>query len=145
MTPVTFLSWLSLGLEHHHAQRWDRQLDRIRSAVPGDLFGHAARVVAQVAAAVEAGIAAEDFVVPDQLRHAQAMRAARNGREIAKRDDVIAGMFRLADEAERAFFPVVAVDPLEALVVEVDLVQSWLSPIDVVQVADALLQALVRF
>ena len=53
-------------------------------------------------------------------------------------------VLRPANVAQRAVFVVVAIDPLETAIVEVDFVQGLLAAQEAIQVGDALLQALVR-
>ena len=77
------IAGLSAGLEDNHSQRRQDDRDRVGAAVPGDRLGHDAGAVAQVAAAVVHRVAVEDFLVPAQLGHAQAVARARHRREVA--------------------------------------------------------------
>ena len=92
-------------------------------------FGHGAGAVAHVAAGVVRRIAVEDLFVPALFRHAQPIAHARHGREVAGTTTKSLGIFRPADVAQRAVVVVVAVDPLEAVVVEIDFVQGLFAAI----------------
>ncbi len=102
-----------------------------------------AAVVARVAAAVDLGIAVKDFAVETILRYANAETAVQYGREIADRHHV-AAVFCLTQKGNHAVVGIVALDPLKAIVGEVQLVQGWFAGAEGVEVGDQALDALVR-
>ena len=102
----------------------ERQADRVGPAVPGDRLGHDSGSVAHVAATVEHRIAVEDFLVPAEFGHAQAISAPDDRREVAAHDDEVARVFCPAEVTQGTVLIVVAIDPLEARRIEVDLVSA---------------------
>ena len=89
-----------------------------------------AATVAEVAAAVVRRVAVADFFVPAGFRSADFIADAWNWREVAAADHVVIRVFAFADERQDAVLPVVAIDPFEAVVFEIHLVQSGFASIN---------------
>src|SRR5262249_41368347 len=68
---LRFSPWLAL--EHHEREWGQDQIQRLRVAVRRHGLGVGAAAVAHVAAAVERGVAVEDFAIPALLGHADAI------------------------------------------------------------------------
>ncbi len=117
----------------------------MRPAVGHVVGRHNARAIANIAAAVVGGIAVENLFVPAAFRHAQQVAFAWHRCEIVGHDHKVRRIFCLAHEAEHAVLPVVAIDPFEARVIEIDFVQSRLAAHELVQIGHGLFQTLVRF
>ncbi len=132
-------------LEHIHGQGGQCETDRVGAAVPGNLVGHHTRSVAHVAAAVIHRVAVEDFFVPTGLRYAQPVTLADDRREVATDQDEISRILGPPQEAQRTILIVVAIDPLEARRIEVDLMQGRFAAVDLVHVGHEALQSAVRF
>src|SRR5690242_10840476 len=79
----------------------------------GDRFG--AAVVAEVAAAVERGIAVQELAPVAAARHADAVIVPRNGREVANHEQRRHALAGLAQEREHALLPVAALHPAEPI------------------------------
>src|SRR5581483_6735805 len=114
---------LAALLQVEAPERWDGQPDRLLEAVGGDRFAGGAAAVADIASAVQTGVAVEDFGVPAGLRDADSILQARNRREIEDHHDEIADVARVSDDRDDAVLVVVAVDPAEGVRIEITLVQ----------------------
>src|SRR5438876_10846489 len=95
------------------AMRWER--GRLEAAE-----------VALAAAAVIAGVAVEHLVPKAATRNSHPIVVARHRREVTNDHERLLGLLTLAQKANHAGLKVVAVDPFEALVAEIDLVQRRL-------------------
>ena len=78
-----------------------------------DLFRVESARVADIAAAVQAGVAIQELVIEAGLGHADAVAAADDRRPVQHDDDPVSGVGGAADERDDARVVVVAVDPLE--------------------------------
>ena len=101
--------------------------------------------VADVAAAVGGGIGVEDFAVEAGLGDADAIIFADYGREIRDDDqEIFVVVTRAAHETQYAVFGVSAIEPLETLPLEIDLVQSGLALAERIEIGHQSLHTLVR-
>src|SRR4051794_11379559 len=104
-------------------------------AVPVDRGGRGAADIPLAAAAVEGGVAVEQLGPVAAPGDADAVIVLRVGREIADDQGEFAARPRLAEHAEDAVLGIVAVDPLEAVRLAIELVQRRLAAIERVEVA----------
>ena len=106
-------------------------------------LGGAAAEVTDVAATVDRGVGIEHLLPVAGARNADAVARAGLGGEVAADDDEIRGVAIAAKVGEDALVGVVAVDPLEAGRIAVELVQRRRVRVEPVQVAHQSLHALV--
>ena len=90
----------------------------------GNLAAAKAGTVAQIAPAIVLRVAVEDLVVPTDLGHAQTVFHPRDRREVAGNHQEIIRVFCTAEISECALRPVMAIDPLKTLVLEIELVEG---------------------
>ena len=107
------------------------------------LLGEDAAEVPPSGAAVDGGVAVEHLFPAQALRDADAEAAARHRREVAHTEDGTRPVAAVAQEADDALVVVVAVDPLEAGRIVVQLVQRRLLAIQAVEVGHPLLDPAV--
>src|SRR3954467_11089597 len=88
--------------------------------------------IAETAAVIIRRIAIEDFPPPAAAGSAGAVIHARHGSEVAGDEHDVAVRLSFAQEAQRAAFGVVAVDPLEAGGIAVELVERRLAAVGAV-------------
>src|SRR5690348_9487493 len=131
-------------LEVQTPERRERQSDRLIESVRGRGFRVDAAVVADVAAAVNRGVAVQELGVVTLLRHADAVLGARNRREVEHHDEVLAAVARVAHHRDDAVLVVVAVDPAEARGLEVDLMEGALRLVMPVEILYEAAQRRVR-
>ena len=101
-------------------------------------------LVAHVGAAIDGGIAVEDFLPAATLRSPQTVVVVRNGRAVEDDQQRVLGIVAVAQIGQHAMGTVVGADPLEAAAVEVALVQGRLGAHQVVERADEVLDAYVE-
>ncbi len=104
----------------------------------------AAGEIAEIAAAIVRRIAVEDFGIPAALRHADAMLQTGSRREVQTDHEEVVGILATTQVSQRAFLMIVAIDPLEAAALKIELVQRPFGLQQVIQVGHALLDAVVR-
>ena len=97
--------------------------------------------VAEIAAAVDLGVAVQELDIRTGLGHADDVGLSRYRREVDGYHDEVGGIVRAPDERHHAALEIAAVDPFEAGVVEVHLVQRRLSRQRVIQVTHPVLDA----
>ena len=125
-----------LWFEEYGAQRRQRNPHRIGSAVPTGLLSLDAGVIANIAAAVMFRVAVEDLLVPSVHGDADWIICSCHRREVEARDKKIVWAFGATQVANRTMLAVVAVNPLESWLVEIEFVQGWLAVIEFVQIGD---------
>ena len=108
-----------MGLEEEHAQRRNAQREGIGSSHPRHRLGHYAAAIAEVAAAIALAIRIEKFAIVSWLGDAYAVSFVRNRREICNYHDELFGIFGAAHKGKNAGGGIVAVDPIEAVPIEV--------------------------
>src|SRR5687767_10085818 len=85
--------------------------------------------VPQIAAAVVGRVAVQQLAIETGLRYADAIPGPRRGCEVACDHDDVIRILGSPEEAHRALFPVLEVDPFEALRLEVNFIQRGLRAI----------------
>ncbi len=101
--------------------------------------------IAYVGSAVPLRISVYRFPVKSQLRHAYAVVFAHDGRAVGDHDHEIFVVFPATQERKHAGIRIVAVQPLEAVPVEVHFMQGRFPGIERVQIRDQSLNAAVIF
>src|SRR5262249_4724714 len=99
--------------------------------------------VANVGPAISGAIGVEHFFVEAGERNADDVPFADDRSGVENDYDDVIGIAAGAEEGEDAVVAVVAVDPLEAVPVEIDLVEGGFGGDQVIQVANELLNASV--
>src|SRR5579863_1784005 len=102
------MSSLSALPQEQTCERWELQADGLVESVRGDRFARHAAAVADVGAPVQGAVAVEQLGVEAGLRHADAIVAARHGREVENHHDEAAPILRGAHERDDAVLVVVA-------------------------------------
>ncbi len=90
--------------------------------------------VAHVASTVELRVGVENLFVPAALGDAQTVFVPHDRREVARHEDKVVGISRPPQIHQHAVVVIVAVDPVEALPLEIDLVQRQLASVEGVQI-----------
>src|SRR5262245_28826597 len=96
---------------------------------------HPAEVL-HAASAVEWGVAVERLAPEPASRNAQDIVRSRHRREVADNEQRATATPRLPHKADDARVGIVAVDPLEAGLVEIELMQRRLGAVEPVEVGD---------
>ena len=120
-----------------------RDLRRERLVLPGDRAGLDAAEVADVRAAVEAGVGVDDLAPGARAWQPEPVSLARDRRQVGDEDDDALVVGRLAGEGEDVRVGVVGLDPPEARVVVVELPQGGFGLVGVVEVTHQRLHAAV--
>src|SRR5712692_2504220 len=131
-------------LEEDRCERRQAQVDRIGVAEPGDWLSRNAAEVTGVAAAEGGGIGVQQFAVKTRLGHTHTIVLAHDRGEVGNYHQEIFGVSGAAEERKHARVGIVAVQPLEAVPVEIHLMQGRLSGIELVQGRYQLLEPAVR-
>ena len=98
--------------------------------------------VANVGPAVVGGVAVENLFVEAGAGDADDVAFADDRSGVHDHyDEVVVVFFSVPDERENAVVAVIAIDPFEALPVEIDFVKSGLHSEDVVEISDEFLDA----
>src|SRR5687767_5401492 len=134
---------LAFMLEVDHGKRRERYADRMISPVRRyGMRAHAA-VVADAAAAVVGRIRVDELAPITLARDTDEIVLPRHRREVADDENDVFGVARFADERHRALLGVAAVDPLETVRVEVELIKGRLGRVDAVQIGHPVHEAAV--
>src|SRR6476659_4062499 len=104
-------------------KRRQRYSNGMWATVSGDRLAVYTAQVADVATAVDRRVGVEDLLVEPGVRHAEQIIRANNRREVAREYQNVVYDRIAAHEGDRAVVGVVAVDPLEAGGIEVELVE----------------------
>src|SRR5687767_10404334 len=131
--PARFGS-LAFMAEVEDRQRRQRYANRMIPPVRRYRTGLRAAVVAHAAAAVVGRVRVQDLAPVAPVRYADQVILARDRGEVADDEHRAVAVARLADEGQRAVLGIAAVDPLEACVLEVDLVQRAFAGVDAIQI-----------
>src|SRR5262249_3271610 len=91
--------------------------------------------VALPRAAVDGGVAVEQFPPDAPPRSAEVIIVARHRREVERDEHVVVGDLPLAQEADHPLLVVAAIDPLDAGLFAIAVMQGWLGPIDRIEIA----------
>jgi len=106
--------------------------ERVGAALRWLIGGFLAADVADVRAAVVAGVGVEDFAVVAGLGDAEAIASANDGSGVEDGDDKVFGFFATAEESKDTVVGVVGVNPFEAVPVEFDFVERRLGRVELV-------------
>src|SRR5262245_2330093 len=137
-------SW-SGRLEDEDRKRGQRERERVRLSLPRPQLGPCSTLVSKIAAAVLARVAIDRLSVIARPRNPDPVGAARHRREVAYDDHELARVLGAPRERHHALLPIGAVDPSEPGRVGVELMESPLAPVAVVEVAHEPLEpAVVR-
>jgi hypothetical protein len=98
-------------------------------------------LVSLSAASVSLGITIEDFSPKPLLRNPYPVAVTRNGCEIACDDQEVFGQTPFAKQANNTILRVIAVDPLKASRIKIDLIKGGLFPVDSVYIGHPALNA----
>jgi hypothetical protein len=109
-----------------------------------DGLGIHAAGVADIGAAVTAGVAIEDFAIRAFSRDTNAIAPAHYRGGVHDHDEQVIRGFAVADELQNTVVGVVGIKPLEALPIEIDFVQGGFRGVETIEVADELLNAAMR-
>ncbi len=109
-----------LWFEEYGAQRRQRDPQRIWPPVPTGLLCLGAGMITNIASTVVFRVAVEDLLVPAFHRDADGTIRSYHRREVETRDKKIVGAFGATQVANRAMFAVIAINPLESWLVEIE-------------------------
>ena len=109
----------------------------------GAAGGVLAAGVAYVGAAVVCGVGVEDFLVEAGARDADDIAFTDDGSGVEDDDDKVVGSFAVSEEGKDAIVAVVAIDPFEAVPVEIDFVEGRFGGEGVIEISDEFLNAAV--
>ena len=99
--------------------------------------GGLAADVAEVGASVDGGVSVEDFLVKAGAGDADDIAFADDGCGVHDDDDeVFVMIFSVADERENAVVGVIAIDPFEALPMEINFVERGFGGGNAIEVGD---------
>lgn len=102
--------------------------------MPLDLFGVDTAIVADVRAAVDFCVTVENFPIPTCVGDAQPIIISDDRCEVAHDYGEVVSIFRFSNIAQYAVVAIVAVDPLETVAIEVELVERLLVAVKSVQI-----------
>src|ERR1044072_8136754 len=105
---------LALRAQHHRGERRQGQQHGLGLTVRRLIVGNGAAVIAEVAAAIETGIAVGDLAPAAGSRHADAIALPRHRRHVADDQDRGIAFPSLAPEGEDRIGAIVADPPAEA-------------------------------
>ena len=88
-------------------------------------------------------VGVHDFTVEAGVGHTKAVAAAGDWRGVDDGDNEVLGGFAPADEGKDAVVGVVGVDPFETVPIELDLMESRLGDVEMVEIGDEALDAAV--
>src|SRR5262249_20617977 len=128
--------------EQASKRRYDEPHGMIE-AMRGDRLAGDAAGVADIAAAVDLRVAVEELGVPAWNRYADAVLRPGHRREVEDHHEKIAAVARIANDRDNAVLVVIAIDPPEALRIEVALVERRLRAVAPVEIAHVSMERLV--
>src|SRR5690242_1992674 len=123
-------------LEKQYGQRRQRYADRMIPPVGRNGVRVDATEIAHAAAAINGRVGVDDLPPVSRERNAEKVILARHGREIAGDENHLLAVAALADVRECALLGVAAVDPLETVRVEVELVERGLGRVDTIEIGN---------
>ena len=78
-------------------------------------------------------VGVQNLAIVATVRHTDAITLVRHGSEVAYDHQVVARRLAFAQEGNDGIVGVVEVDPIEAGVLKIDLVQRWFRPAQMIQ------------
>jgi hypothetical protein len=102
-------------------------------------FGVNTAHIADIGAPVDCRVRVQDLLIEAMPRRTNAVAFAHHRRRIDDDDHYVVRAFAMANEGEGTVVGIVAVDPLETVPVEVNLMQRGLSGVESIQIGDKVL------
>src|SRR5215469_3858710 len=133
-----------LRFEEESRQRRKSERQRKWPAVNGTRLGHTSAAIAEIAAAVVAAVAVQQFAPVSARRNSDAIVLPGHGSEAADDQHDIPGILSPAQKGNHAGVGIVAVHPLEAGGVVVEFMEGGLLAVEAVQLLHPGLHAAVH-
>ena len=131
-------------LKHHQAERWQAELEGVLVPMDAPLVGGLPTKISQIAAAVFGSIRVEDFFVEASYWNAHFVMGMALGREVGHDHEPGAVCSFSAHEADHGVAVVIAIDPLEAVLIKIVLPESRLLLVERIQLFHHPMNACVR-
>ena len=137
-------TFFGVVLKDHQAERWQAEIQGVLVTMDAPLIGGLATKISQIAAAVFGSIRIEDFLVEARDWNAHLVIGMTLGGEVCDHHEPGAACALTAHEADDGMTVVIAIDPLEAVLIKIVPPESRLVLIERIELSHHPLDARVR-